>query len=68
MAHLPGISKSVTQAELCPRLKKGDNLVITMSVVCDGKKDECAKLQNDFNVMTAKMQAEVNQQIADQKK
>jgi len=56
-------------AAVCRKpVQKGDSLVITMSVVCDGKKDECAKLQNDFNVMTAKMQAEVNQQIADQKK
>ena len=39
-----------------------------MSVVCDGKADDCDKLRNDFNVMTAKMQAEVDQQIAAQKK
>lgn len=56
-------------AAVCRKpVQKGDNLVITMSVVCDGKKDACAKLQNDFNVMTAEMQAHVDQQIADQKK
>lgn len=45
--------------------KQGDNLAITMSIVCDGAADACAKLRNDFNVMTAKMQAEVDQKIKD---
>ncbi len=48
--------------------RNGEQLTITMKVVCDGEKEACAKLQNDFNVMTAKMQAEVDQQIAAQKK
>jgi hypothetical protein len=56
-------------AAVCRKpIQKGDNLVITMSVVCDGEKEACAKLQNDFNVMTAKMQAEVDQKIDAQKK
>ena len=56
-------------AAVCRKpVQAGSNLVITMSVVCDGKADECAKLRNDFNVMTAKMQAEVDQQIAAKKK
>jgi hypothetical protein len=56
-------------AAVCRKpVQKGDNLVITMSVVCDGKADACDKLRNDFNVMTAKMQAEVNEKIAEQKK
>jgi hypothetical protein len=56
-------------AAVCRKpVQKGDNLVITMSVVCDGEKEACTKLQNDFNVMTAKMQAEVDQKIEAQKK
>lgn len=56
-------------AAICRKpVQQGDNLVITMAVVCDGEKDACATLKNDFNVMTAKMQAEVDQQIAAQKK
>ena len=56
-------------AAVCRKpVQQGDNLVITMSVVCDGEKEACAKLQNDFNVMTAKMQAEVDQKIGAQKK
>lgn len=50
------------------QVKEGDNLLIKMTVVCDGKADACDKLKNDFNVMNAKMQAEVDQQIAAQKK
>jgi hypothetical protein len=48
--------------------QKGDTLTITMKVVCDGEKEACARLQNDFNVMTAKMQAEVDQKISSEKK
>lgn len=48
--------------------KDGDNIVLKMVVVCDGGKDACDKLRNDFNVMNAKMQAEVDQQIAAGKK
>jgi len=56
-------------AAVCRKpVQQGDNLVITMAVVCDGKADECSKLRNDFNVMTAKMQAEVNEKIGEQKK
>jgi hypothetical protein len=56
-------------AAVCRKpVQKGDSLVITMSVVCDGEEEACTKLKNDFNVMTAKMQAEVDQKIAAQKK
>lgn len=56
-------------AAVCRKpVRQGDNLVITMSVVCDGPADACSKLRNDFNVLTAKMQADVDQQIAAQKK
>jgi hypothetical protein len=56
-------------AAVCRRVvREGDSAVIKMSVVCDGDKDACAKLQNDFNVMTAQMQAAVNQKIAAEKK
>lgn len=56
-------------AAVCRRIvKEGDNLVIKMMVVCDGGAEACAKLRNDFNVMNAKMQVEVNQKIAADKK
>jgi hypothetical protein len=56
-------------AIVCRKVQKqGDNLTIVMKVVCDGEKEACAKLQNDFNVMNAQMQAQVDQQIAAQKK
>ncbi|WP_024275635.1 hypothetical protein [Hyphomicrobium sp. 802] len=56
-------------AAVCRKIEhKGDNLVIAMKVVCDGNGEACAKLQNDFNVMNAQMQAQVDQQIAGQKK
>jgi hypothetical protein len=56
-------------AAVCRKIeRKGDNLTIAMKVVCDGGKDACAKLQNDFNVMNAQMQAQVDRQIAEQKK
>jgi hypothetical protein len=56
-------------AAVCRKpVQEGQNLTIKMAVVCDGEKDACAKLQNDFNVLTAKMQAEVDQKIAAQKK
>jgi hypothetical protein len=44
-------------------VREGGNLVIKMSVVCDGDADQCSKLKNDFNVMTAKMQSEVDHAI-----
>ena len=56
-------------AAVCRKpVREGGNLVIKMSVVCDGAAAPCSKLKNDFNVMTAKMQAQVDQQIAEQKK
>lgn len=56
-------------AAVCRRIEKeGDSVVIKMHVVCDGEAEACGKLRNDFNVMTAKMQVEVNQKIDAQKK
>jgi hypothetical protein len=49
-------------------VQEGQELTVKLKVVCDGPAEACARLQNDFNVMTAKMQAEVDQQIAGQKK
>ena len=45
--------------------KVGDNLVLKMEIVCDGGSEACDKLRNDFNVMNAKMQAEVDNKIKD---
>ncbi len=51
-------------AAVCRKPERaGDNIVIKMVVVCDGPKDPCAKLQNDFNVLTARMQVEADQQM-----
>lgn len=56
-------------AAVCRKpVQEGNNLVIKMSVVCDGEADACSKLRNDFNVLTAQMQAEVDQKIAASKK
>lgn len=51
-------------AAVCRKQSKdGDNIVMRMEIVCDGKKDDCDKLRNDFNVMNAKMQVEVDNKI-----
>jgi hypothetical protein len=56
-------------AAVCRKIERqGDNLTIVMKVVCDGDKTACASLQNDFNVMNAQMQEQVNQKIAGDKK
>jgi hypothetical protein len=56
-------------AAVCRKpVQEGNNLVIKMSVVCDGEAEACSKLRNDFNVMTAKMQAQVDNEIAAKKK
>jgi hypothetical protein len=56
-------------AAVCRKpVQEGQSLTIKMTVVCDGEAEACNKLRNDFNVMTAKMQAQVDQQIAAQKK
>jgi hypothetical protein len=56
-------------AAVCRKIvRQGDLLTVAMKVVCDGDQTACAKLQNDFNVMNAQMQAQVDQQIAGQKK
>ncbi|NOT69819.1 MAG: hypothetical protein HOP09_00655 [Hyphomicrobium sp.] len=53
-------------AAVCRKqVKEGDALVLKMQVVCDGAKEPCDKLRNDFNVMNAKMQAAVDNQIKD---
>lgn len=56
-------------AAVCRKVeRRGDNLTIAMKVVCDGDQTACASLENDFNVMNAQMQAQVDQQISGQKK
>ena len=56
-------------AAVCRKLvKDGDALIVKMVVVCDGEAGACSNLNNDFNVLNAKMQAEVDQQIAGAKK
>jgi hypothetical protein len=56
-------------AIVCRKIEhQGEALTIAMKVICDGDTTACASLQNDFNVMNAQMQAQVNQQIAGEKK
>ncbi len=56
-------------AAVCRRIvKDGDAMVVKMEIVCEGGKEACDKLRNDFNVMTARMQADVDQKIAAEKK
>lgn len=56
-------------AAVCRKIvKEGDTALVKMVVVCDGDAGKCADLQNDFNVMTAKMQVEVDQRMAADKK
>ncbi len=43
--------------------KEGDNIVLKMEIVCDGAKESCDALRNDFNMMNAKMQAAIDQKI-----
>jgi hypothetical protein len=51
-------------AAICRKPQRVEgNLVIKMSIVCDGKPDACSDLKNQFNIMTARMQTEVNQKI-----
>lgn len=51
-------------AAVCRRVvKDGEQVTIKMDVVCDGEAESCTKLENDFNVMTARMQAEVDAKI-----
>lgn len=51
-------------AAVCRRIvKEGQQVVIKMDVVCDGEAESCSKLKNDFNVMTARMQADVDAKI-----
>ena len=62
-------SHAAHPAAVCRKLvKEGDALIVKMVVVCDGEAGACSNLNNDFNVLNAKMQAEVDQQIAGAKK
>ena len=51
-------------AAVCRKLvKEGDQAIIKMNVICEGEEVACSKLQNDFNVLTARMQVDVDNQI-----
>lgn len=51
-------------AAICRKIvKDGEQAVIKMNIVCDGPADQCKKLTNEFNVMTAQMQAAVDAKI-----
>ena len=53
---------------LTRRALKNESRFSRTYVVCDGEAGKCADLQNDFNVMTAKMQVEADQRMAADKK
>lgn len=51
-------------AAVCRRIvKEGDSAVIKMTIACEGAAVECKSLTNEFNVMTAQMQAEVDAKL-----
>lgn len=51
-------------AAVCRKLvRDGDSMVLKFQVVCEGGPNACEKLRNDFNVLIARMQAEVDNQI-----
>ena len=45
------------------QVKEGEFLVVKMEVVCDSTKEACDKLRNDFNVINAQAQTEVENKI-----
>ena len=45
------------------QVKQGETLTLVMEIVCDGGEEACKKLRNDFNVLNAQMQAEVDNKI-----
>jgi len=55
LAHPAAVCRQIVQ--------EGDALVVKMEIVCDGPADDCSKLRNDFNVLTARMQLDVDQKI-----
>lgn len=53
-------------AAVCRRsVKEGENIVLKMEIVCDGKAEACGKLSKDFTNMNAVMQAEVDSKMKD---
>ena len=53
-------------AAVCRKtVKDGDNLVMKMEIVCDGKEEACGTLSKDFTAMNAVMQSQVDSKIKD---
>lgn len=51
-------------AAVCRKpVQKGDQLEIEMAIVCKGPDAKCAALEQDFKLLNAKMQADINNQI-----
>jgi hypothetical protein len=50
------------------QVKEGEFLVVKMQVVCDSTTEACDKLRNDFNVINAQAQTEVENKIKDAEK
>jgi len=49
---------------VCRKLvKEGDQTVLKFQVVCEANEAACAKLNNDFNVLIARMQTEIDSRI-----
>lgn len=52
---------------VCRKLvREGEQITLKYNVVCGGSEDACAKATSDFNVLIARMQAQVNQQVGGQ--
>lgn len=51
-------------AAICRKpVQKGDQLEIEMAIVCKGPDAKCGELEQDFKLLNAKMQADINNQI-----
>jgi hypothetical protein len=49
---------------VCRRqVKEGDFIAVKMEVVCDGGEEACKKLRNDFNVINAQTQTDIENKI-----
>jgi len=45
-------------------VKDGDNLTLQMVIVCNGETDACQRLESDFKLLNAQMQAAIRNEAA----
>ena len=52
-------------AAVCRKpVKTGDDLTLEMAIVCQGKAEECQRLEADFKLLNAKMEADIRNQAS----